>query len=400
MRLGIVISHPIQYQAPLFRILAEQVDLHVYFAHRASAENQAEAGFGLGFDWDGDPAAGYQHTFLHNVSMRPSIVEFSGCDTPDIGLALAKSRPDVLVVFGWHFKAYLQAASAGRKLGIPVMVRTDSHLDLSRSFAKRALKSVIFPLFLRRFNIFLPTGTRSAAYLRHYHVPESAIRIVPWCIDVEAFRSRAKEARSRRRQIRSAWGAGNDELVILFVGKLIGLKRVGDLLEAASALTRSGHAVRVVIVGAGVLESQLRQQAAESGIPAVFAGFINQNQLAEFYAGTDLLVLPSESESWGLVVNEAFACGIPAIVSAKVGCAPDMIRENFTGRVVPVGDVRILAKTIAEFSSRIHDQSVAEAVAVMTEAYSPQRSAAALIAAAEVGISRMSTRKNWAGRHR
>ena len=240
MRLGIITSHPIQYHAPLFRALAEQVDLHVYFAHRATGENQAEAGFGVGFEWDTDLTGGYHHSFLRNVSQRPGIIRFDGCDTPDVSRALAADQPDVVVVFGWHFKSFLQAASAARALGIPVMVRTDSHLDAPRPLAKRVMKSIAYPLFLRRFDVFLPTGTRAAAYLRHYRVSESRIRIVPCCIDVDAFKSGARKARDNREHIRAGWGVVRNELVLLFVGKLIDLKRAGDLLDAAGALVRAG----------------------------------------------------------------------------------------------------------------------------------------------------------------
>jgi glycosyltransferase involved in cell wall biosynthesis len=397
MRLGIVTSHPIQYQAPLFRALAKQADIHVYFAHRASADDQAEAGFGGGFDWDTDLTSGYPHSFLRNASTRPGIVRFGGCDSPDVGRTLAADRPDVMVVFGWHFKTYLQAARAARALGIPVMARTDSHLNAPRPLAKRVVKSIGFPLFLRQFDAFLPTGTRSAAYLRHYRVPETRIRVVPCCIDVEAFRSREKEARSRREQIRAGWGAGSGDLIILFVGKLIGLKRIGDLLEAAGLLVQSRHAIRVMIVGTGTLEAQLRRQGQDLKVPVTFVGFVNQSSLAEFYVGADLLVLPSESETWGLVVNEAFACGLPAIVSDKVGCAPDMIRENLTGRVVPTGDSQRLAAAIQEFPRKMHDRAVTQALAKMTETFSPRRSAEAFIAAAEASLGGARARWGWKG---
>jgi glycosyltransferase involved in cell wall biosynthesis len=387
MRLGIITSHPIQYHAPLFRALAERVDLHVYFAHRATEGNQAEAGFGLSFAWDNDLTSGYRHSFLHNVSPRPSIVRFEGCDTPDVSRALAVDQPDVLVVFGWHFKSFLQAASAARALGIPVMVRTDSHLDAPRPLAKRVIKSIAYPLFLRRFNVFLPTGTRAAAYLRHYRVSQSRIRIVPCCIDVDAFKSGARQARENREQIRAGWGAVCNELALLFVGKFIDLKRAGDLLDAAGTLVRAGRAIRVVLVGAGPLESKLRQQASDLHIPATFAGFVNQSLLPKFYAAADLLVLPSQSETWGLVVNEAFACGLPAIVSDQVGCAPDMIRHDVTGRTVPVGDGQELARAIEEFRAKVDDRAVVAGLAAMTEHYSPCRSAEGFIAAAEASLT-------------
>src|SRR5580704_11866892 len=192
MHLGIVTSHPIQYQAPLFRALAERIDLTVYFAHRATGNDQAEAGFDVSFDWDTDLTTGFRHTFLENVSRRPGITRFAGCDTPSIGKILAADKVDVLAVYGWHLKSYLQAAKAGRRLGIPVMARTDSHLDTPRPLIVRAAKAIVHPVFLRQFAMFLPTGTRSAQYLRHYMVPESRIRIVPYCINVDAFASAAE----------------------------------------------------------------------------------------------------------------------------------------------------------------------------------------------------------------
>jgi glycosyltransferase involved in cell wall biosynthesis len=386
MRLAIVSSHPIQYHAPLFRALAERVDLHVYFAHRATQDNQAEAGFGVGFDWDTDLTGGYRHSFLRNVSAHPGIYRFDGCDTPDVSAALAVDQPDVVIVFGWHFKSFLQAASATRALGIPVMVRTDSHLDEPRSPMRRVMKSIAYPLFLRRFDIFLPTGTRAAVYLRHYRVSESRIRVVPCCIDVDAFALGARRARENREQIRAGWGVAGNELVLLFVGKLIDLKRVGDLLDAAAVLVRTGRAVRVVLVGSGPMEAKLRQQALDLHLPVTFAGFVNQSLLPEFYTAADLLVLPSESESWGLVVNEAFACGLPAIVSDRVGCAPDMIRHDVTGRVVPVGGGPVLVRAIEEFGAKAGDRAIIEELARMTEWYSPRRSADAFIAAAEVSL--------------
>src|ERR1700681_2797073 len=182
MHLGIVTSHPIQYQAPLFRALAERVDLTVYFAHQATGTDQAEAGFDVGFDWDTDLTDGFRHTFLENASRRPSITRFAGCDTPSVGRVLAVDNVDAVVVYGWHFKSYLQAARAGRALGIPVMVRSDSHLANPRPLATRVVKAIALPAFLGQFDMFLPTGTRSAQYLRRYRVPDSLIRIVPYCI--------------------------------------------------------------------------------------------------------------------------------------------------------------------------------------------------------------------------
>ncbi|MFZ0422332.1 MAG: glycosyltransferase family 4 protein [Xanthobacteraceae bacterium] len=388
MHLGIVTSHPIQYQAPLFRALAERVDLTVYFAHRATGKNQAEAGFDVGFDWDTDLTHGFRHTFLENLSRQPSITRFAGCDTPSIGGVFAADKVDVVAVYGWHFKSYLQAARAGRRLGIPVMVRSDSHLANPRPLVKRAVKAVVLPPLLRLFDMFLPTGTRSAQYLRRYRVPESRIRIVPYCIDVDTFASAAVRGRVERERLRREFGAAAGESMVLFVGKLIALKEIPTIIEALARLVGAGQAARLVVVGSGPLAGELTAMANARSLPVTFAGFVNQTRMPEVYAAADVLVLPSSSETWGLVVNEAFACGLPAIVSDRVGCGPDMIVDGTTGSIVPVGNVERLADAIgywtgAHSKERPDPAATRLALGGVTARYSPASSAAAFIAAAE-----------------
>jgi glycosyltransferase involved in cell wall biosynthesis len=388
MHLGIVTSHPIQYQAPLFRALAACVDLTVYFAHQASGTDQAEAGFDVGFDWDTDLTHGFRHTFLKNISRRPSITRFAGCDTPSIGELLAADKVDVVAVYGWHFKSYLQTARACRRLGIPVMVRSDSHLANPRPLVKRAVKAIVLPPLLGLFDMFLPAGTRSAQYLRRYRVPESLIRIVPYCIDVDAFASAAARGRAGRERQRREFGAAEGESIVLFVGKLIALKEIPTIVDALARLVRTGKTVRLVLVGSGPLAGELAAMANARSLPVTFVGFVNQARMPEVYAAADIVVLPSSSETWGLVVNEAFACGVPAVVSDRVGCGPDMIDDGTTGSIVPVGDVERLAEAIGHWTDtrsteRPDAAATRLALGEVTARYSPASSAAAFIAAAE-----------------
>ena len=132
MRLSIVTSHPVQYQTPLFRELARRCDVHVYFAHRATSQDQAAAGFNVAFDWDVDLLGGFEHTFLENVARQPTLERFAGCDTPSIAAEIARYRPAALLLMGWHLKCYWQAIYGARRAGIPVMVRGDSHLETPR----------------------------------------------------------------------------------------------------------------------------------------------------------------------------------------------------------------------------------------------------------------------------
>lgn len=373
MRIAIVTSHPIQYQVPWFRSLAKSVDLEVYFASQPGREEQA-VGFGGSFEWDIDLLSGYSHTFLHNVAKRPSANHFFGCDTPEIARIVAKKTFDALVVCGWNLKSYWQAARACRRFGVPVLVRGDSQLSTPRSSAAKLAKTLIYPRLLKQFDGFLAVGERNREYLSCYGVAEDRIYFVPHFVDNEWFAARAAEARTRRPEIRRGWGIPEDAFVPLFVGKFIRKKRPLDLVRAAHLLLtdtfstdNSGLCPHLLFVGSGELGAELRNasnvvfdvgsslpinrlQITDNAKPkASFTGFLNQSEIAAAYVAADVLVLPSDGgETWGLVVNEAMACDLPAIVSDAVGCAPDLIRDGATGFSFALGDISALAARLTD----------------------------------------------------
>jgi glycosyltransferase involved in cell wall biosynthesis len=347
-RLAVVTSHPIQYQAPWFRGLARHCDLQVFFAHRQSAREQADAGFGVAFDWDVDLTTGYAHEYLDNVSRAPNVYAFGGCDTPQIHARLAADRFDAVVVTGWYLKCYAQTVLAAHRLGIPVLVRGDSRLGTPRAVWRRALKQPAYRVGLRAFSAFLSVGRRHTEYLRHYGVPESRIFFAPHFVDAEHFAAPfahgSKEHAAARREIGIAPGAS----LVLFVGRLLEFKRPIDVVRALGLLRRRGIAAELAIVGHGPLASAIEREAAKEGVVLHLLGFRNQRALPALYACADVLALPSDAnETWGLVVNEAMSCGVPAVVSDQVGCAPDLIAEGQTGYVHPLGDVPRLADALA-----------------------------------------------------
>jgi len=370
MKLAVVLSHPVQYYAPIFRELAARLDLQVFFAHRASRQDQARAGFGVGFEWDVDILSGYDHRFLDNVSANPGLEHFGGVDVPGIGAELEAGRYDGLLVMGWHLKAYVQAMQAARKLGIPVLVRGDSQLSTPRSMMKRAAKSLIYPLFLRRFAAALYVGERSRAYYRHYRYPEERLFFSPHCVDNDWFATRANEA--ARHALRAELGVADTTWLVLFAGKLVPFKRPLDVVEACGRLRRTGQDVQMVVAGSGELESALRQRARELDLPLHLLGFCNQSRMPAVYAAADVLVLSSSSETWGLVVNEALACGTPVVVSDACGCAPDLAEDRAVGRTYPVGDIQQLEQALA---ASIRSRPSTEQIARKMARYSPAHAA-------------------------
>jgi glycosyltransferase involved in cell wall biosynthesis len=420
MHLGILTSHPIQYQAPWFRALAKETELEVFFAHRPDAAQQGD-GFGKAFSWDVDLLSGYRHRFLENVAKRPSSSRFFGCDTPEIkeiicGKQKAESRKqkaevtgqrsvvsgqssvlqrrfDAFIVNGWHLKSYWQAVRACRHARIAVLVRGDSQLLTPRSRLKRMAKSIAYRLLLRQFDGFLAVGRRNREYLEHYAVPSGKIFFAPHFVDNEWFRNKAEIFRKQKTGIRKEWQIPEDAFCVLFCGKFIPKKRPMDLVEAAHLLMRDNRIpnLHLLFVGSGQLGTQLRANcdvvfdaeafvsSARRSIPgprpkAVFAGFRNQSQLPAAYMASDVLVLPSDAgETWGLVVNEAMACSLPAIVSNAVGCAPDLIDEGKTGFTYPMDDKGALAERLAALAKmNFAGHDFAPALAEKMRAYSLQ----------------------------
>lgn len=344
-RLGILTSHPIQYQAPLFRELARQCDLKVFFAHRQTAVEQSKAGFNVDFEWDVDLLGGYDYQFLKNRARQPDVSRFSGCDTPGVADVIRKGTFDAFLVTGWYLKSYWQAIRACHKNAVPIMVRGDSQLGSPRSSIKQWLKEILYPLLLRKFDACLYVGQRNREYLEHYGVPPEKLFFSPHCVDNDWFQSRSKKL--IQKEFRENFGIATDAKSVLFAGKLLERKRPMDMVKALQILLNRGHDVCGIFVGDGSLRSAIEEYGKKNDVPLYFLGFQNQSKLPEVYANSECLLLPSEgSETWGLVVNEALACDTPVVVSDAVGCAPDLVASRSTGEIYPVGDVESLADSL------------------------------------------------------
>lgn len=371
MKLGILATHPIQYYAPLYRALACRpgMDLTVYFAHNPTPEEQG-VGFGVPFAWDADLTSGYHNIFLTNCSRGPNRDRFWDYHTPAIRTIVTQGGFNAFLVHGWQTRSYWQAMQACWRAGVPVYVRGDSQLRDDASSLKRAVKRVVYPQFVGRFRACLSVGVRSDAYFRYY----GARRVVrsPHFVDNALFAERATAARARRAVIRAAWGIAPDATVALFAGKLIDKKRPGDLLAAAAQVS----GMHVLVVGDGPLRAACEEAALALGVPTTFAGFLNQSDMPKAYAAADVLVLPSDrQETWGLVVNEAMASGLPAIVSDAAGCVPDLIIPGETGYAYRAGNVEALTEALRTFRASGRAREMGRTAAERVRDYSVDRAA-------------------------
>jgi glycosyltransferase involved in cell wall biosynthesis len=383
LRVGLLATHPIQYYAPWYRALARSVDLEVFFSHRQTPEGQAAAGFGVAFDWDVPLLEGYRHTFLHNISRHPDVNRFRGCDTPELAAVIEARAFDAFIVHGWSTKSYWQAMTACWRTHTPVLVRGDSNLRTPRAWWWRIAKYPVFRAFIPRFDGYLVVGARTREYLLSYGADPAKCFDTPHAVDNEFFETRAAAARSGRSAIRRGLGVRDDALVFLFAGRFIDRKRPDLFVSAMAGLASQELNVAGVMVGDGPLKSSMEAAVRSSKAPVRFAGFLNQTEMARIYAASDVLVVPSTWETWGLVVNEAMACGLPAIVSSGVACAGDLVRPGETGDVFEDGNETELLTLMARYLDASYRQPLANAARLHVERFGIEAAAAGTVRALE-----------------
>lgn len=386
-------SHPIQYQAPWFRALAQVTDLEVFFCHRQDAEGQAAAGFGVAFDWDVPLLDGYKSAWLHNVARQPDVSRFSGCDTPEIAQRLRDGRFDACVVSGWYLKSYLQAIWACKQANIPIVMRGDSQLATRRSAAWTLAKYWPYRWLLRGIDAHLYVGQANRDYLKHFGVADSRLFFAPHFVDNAFFSTRADAARRTgdAAEVRRLLGIPERAMVFAFAGKLIDKKRPADMVRALAAARASGADFWGMIVGSGPLSAELEALVSSLAVPVKFAGFRNQTELPRYFAAADVLVLPSDArETWGLVVNEAMACGLSVIVSSAAGCARDLVDDNCTGYQFSVGNVTELSVAMARVADSVtHNRdTVQKAIATKISQYSCEAAVLGTVAALDAVTAR------------
>jgi glycosyltransferase involved in cell wall biosynthesis len=387
VRLAIVTTHPIQYHAPWFRALAEHssVDLEVLFCHNATSQEQAQAGFGVEFKWDVSLLDGYRHRFLKNIAQHPGIGRFRGLDTPELFDVVTNERFDVVMVNGWHYKSAWQTMRACWQSHVPLMVRSDSHLHTQRPLAKRISKWPLYRWFISKVDACLPVGKWSKDYFLHYGAKPERTRTVPHAVDTEYFSAESRRLSPLRSNLRDRWKLRQEDNVFLFAGKFIDKKRPLDFIDAIAKAAQKGP-IAGLMVGDGPLRQQCEEIVASRNIPVQFAGFLNQSEIAAAYVAADALVLPSDGgETWGLVVNEAMACGRPCFVSDHVGAGPDMVVPDKTGAVFKLGDTRGLAGEMVSAISKPHVLTgMGNHARNMAENYSVRSATDALLEAVEV----------------
>jgi glycosyltransferase involved in cell wall biosynthesis len=325
IRLLYVVSHPIQYQAPLLRLIAAEPGIRLRVLFQRIPDGAHDPGFGRVVRWDVPLLDGYDYGVL---------------DVATLGRELAEC--DVVWLHGWQGWAMKVVLLAARLRRLPVLMRGENWDGAMpepagwRGMAKRAALTALFGLC----SGFLAIGRANAAYYTERGVAPELVFSMPYAVDNGFFATKAAETDPQA--LRASLGLPPDRPMVLYAGKLMRRKHPHTLLAAwRRAFPDAGKRPLLVFVGDGEMGVEMEQAEAD----VYFLGFRNQTEMPALYALADVFVLAAEREAWGLAINEAMACGTAVIASTECGAAYDLLDEE-VGAVVPPGDVEALAQAL------------------------------------------------------
>jgi len=329
-------------------------------------EARFDPGFGKSLSWDIDLLGGYESEFLDTYKHQ-RLDSFWGLRLKRrFGNALRGMGAHVLWIQGWQVAAYWQAVFEAQQAGVRVWLRGDTNARSNAGGTGQQLKRLLLRQLLRRVDRLLYVGEANRQFYLAQGIAEERLAPAPHCVDNARFVAAAAAARSERDRIRKEWRIPAEAFCFVFAGKFLAKKRPWDIILATKRLRDDlrSRKIHLLWVGTGELGVELRQSCyvcfdAErreyintSNVcdrpNASFVGFLNQSEISRAYVAADCLVLPSDAkETWGLVVNEAMASGLPCVVSNACGCVEDLVGPIRPDLCYPVGEISALERAMA-----------------------------------------------------
>jgi len=389
-RLLAVCAHPAQYSSPYFRRLAQhpRIELLVAYCSLRGAEPTHDREFGATVKWDVPLLDGYQWVQVANLG--PDDESFFGLNNPGLWKLVRNGHFDaVLCATGYIRASFWIARISAWFSAVPFIFGTDAHsLDAQNgSRWKRAVKKVFWPYLYRLATQVIVPSSGGRDLMLSLRIPEERISFTPFSVDNRWWLEQS--AKVDREAVRRRWGVPGDACVILYCAKLQSWKRPKDLLQAF-ARAQSTDAF-LVIAGEGPLRAEMQKEAAELGIleRSRFLGFVNQSELPSVYTASDVFVLPSGYEPFGVVVNEASLCGCAVVASDRVGSARDLILPVDQQLVYPCGDIDALAAVLTRLvNDRAQCRKLGLAARAHMSTWSSEHTVEGTVHAVEAAVKR------------
>ncbi len=343
------------YQVPLFREISSSklIDATIYFcSDEGITGSDIKSAYHSNGTWgiQEELLEGYKSKVLRNHAPRGSYLKsLIGLANFGIWKELSQERPDAVIVMSWMNPTWWLTFLACIKFRIPLLFMTDANGEAEKlkSGWKLWLKhNALGKLLFRVSSGFLSAGTANERFYTQYNVPAHKMHPFAYSWGYTILLERSKHLSNRKLELRKKYGIPQDETVLLYCGRFSPEKGSVDLLEAYKKVPIEKKAL--VLVGDGQLRKTLQHMVDTEDLRSVYPmGFQNRSDIAEFYALADIFILPSHSETWGIVVAEALCFSLPVIVSDQVGAGVDLVFPNENGQTYPAGDVAALASRIS-----------------------------------------------------
>jgi len=341
-KIAILNSHPIQYFGPLYKHINshDKINLTVYYYSDFGLKAYFDKGFGREIQWDRDLTDGYEYKILPNVRKKNELKGFLKLINPALFRELKQGQFDAVIIHGTNYFTDVFAIFCCKLLGVQIFMRRSMHLQIKRS--RSIFKEWIISFLTKMCDGCLSISERNTAYFRFLGVSEDKIHYIPHVVDNNHFVNSSKISKSQKEKLKSRYAIPKEAKVILYVAKLQKIKRPLDLLEAFRNLSSASN--YLLIVGTGEEEENIKSFIRNHNIQnVILLGFINQQELPLIYGISDVFVLPSETETWGLVINEAMCAGLPVVTSSVIGAVPEIVKHGETAFTYETGDVNQLA---------------------------------------------------------
>jgi glycosyltransferase involved in cell wall biosynthesis len=343
------VAHPIQYQAPLLRLLANHpdIDLTVQFISDVSVTTFVDRGFKTKVTWDTPLLDGYDYHFLPCIRDKKTMRFFDPI-VYGICKSIKKSKCDAVWFHGYaHYSLIIGMLCCVIKK-IPIFFRAESNLVCTkRSF----LKNIFISLLAKSVKAFLYIGSANKEYYQSYGVPEKKLFFVPYAVDNSYFKNKVNEQATFVSQEKKNLNLDPNLPVILYASKFIPRKNPLTLLHAFHRLSRNDARppqAYLIYIGDGVQRVEVENTVNKLNLQSQvrLLGFKNQSQLPLYFSMCDIFVLASSREPFGLVINEVMNAGKMIIATNEVGASRDLIKENENGFVVEPDNIIQLHKAL------------------------------------------------------
>lgn len=392
--LAIIETHPVQYRAPLYRLIQKKFHIPIIAIYGSdfSVNGYYDEEFDSTFAWDTDLLTGYNYVFLSRVKNGGArcLKEVSGRGIRNILMGI---KPKVVMITGYSPFFHQVAFFETYRLGYPIIFRAETTTFYQRNgFLINYFRTYILKWMYSKCSILLYTGKRSYQHFKRIGCPEEKMIFSPYSVDNSSFQSDERYRFQLRYSKRKELGISEKDIVILFSGKLSQKKNPLLILYAVKNMPRYlREQFFIVFLGDGQLKEGIRRFARVTPQVRIhITGFKNQTELSPYYHMADLLVLPSlYPERWGLVVNEALMHGLPCIVSDNVGCAPDLVENGVTGYIFDSNSIDSLMCAILKGRFLINRLDIKERCRDKVSDYSIVNSARGIAQAFNIVVSKV-----------